>query len=908
MTEYKKKLIEVALPLEAINREAVRENYIYRGNPSAIHKWWAQRPFAIARTILFASLVDDPSAHPDRFPTVAAQDEERSRLFGLLERLARWESTQDDALMTEARRCVAADCDPLPAVLDPFAGGATIPLEAQRLGLETHASDLNPVAALINRALLEFPKQFRGRPPVHPSARSKIGHDGSWDGVQGLMEDIRLYGGWLRERAELKLHDLYPSERLSDGTDAPVLAWLWATTVTCPNPACGAETPLVRSFAVSTKRGGETWMEPLVDRDSKTYRFEVRRGRCPIPGTVSQRGGRCIVCESPIPLAHVRQEGVSGRLGSRLMATMVETPSGRSYVAPSSHQEAAAARARPPEDLLDVDLPSNPRAITTSNYGMTRHRDLYTPRQLEMLGVLSDLVPQGVEQVVRDSQDTEYGRTVGTYLAFVVDKVAQFNSRLVLWYAKENRQTHTFGRQALSMTWDYAEGNPFAGIGGGIDVAIRTVADALAGSAPSGATAYVRNLDAAHLTPTTSVPVLVCTDPPYYDNVPYADLSDFFYVWLRRSAGNLHPDFFGTLLAPKRQELIAEPARFDGDRLQAREFFESGMREVFSRMRSIASEEYPTTVYYAFKQAEVSDAGAAVSSGWETMLTGLVESGFAVTGTWPTRTERTGRMRDTGSNALASSIVLVCRPRSSEAPLATRREFMAALREELPAALHSLQKGNIAPVDLAQAAIGPGMAVYSRFGRVVETDGTSMTVRAALGLINQALDEQLAEQEGEFESSTRWAISWFEEVGMSVGEFGLAETLCKAKNCSVEGMVRDGILEARGGKVRLLRREELDPDWNPLTDRRLTVWEMTQHLIRRLDGGEAAAAALVRQLGANAEVARDLAYRLYAICERKKRPQEAQDYNGLVVAWPSLVQLAAGEPASAGPSQTSFEV
>lgn len=903
---YKKKLIEVALPLEAINREAIRENYIYRGNPSAIHKWWAQRPFAVARCVLFASLVTDPSSRPDKWSTEEEQDAERARLFLLIERLARWESIDDDAVIAEACEAIEDSTDGRPpSVVDPFSGGATIPLESQRLGLDTYASDLNPVAALIARALLEYPRQFRDRPPVHPAVDAPtLPSTTTWPDTTGLAEDVRYYGERLRKAAHERLRHLYPSASLPDGTVAPVIAWLWARTVRCPNPACGAETPLARSFAVSTKKGSETWADPVVDKATRAFRFEVRDGKVEIEGTVGRRGAVCIVCEEPMALSHIRAEGVAGRLGTRLLATVVNGDHGRAYVSPDEVQECAAAAAERPGGLLDTDLPEQALGFRVQGYGMRQHRDLYTNRQLLLLGTMSELVKETRLGVELDSGgDAAYAAAITTYLAFVLDKVAQFNSSLVPWYAKENRQHHTFGRQTLSMTWDFAEGNPFAGVGGGIDIAVSTVAGSLGGAAPNGAHATVLNQDAREISIETDAPLLISTDPPYYDNVPYADLSDYFYVWLRRSISDLHPDFFRTLLVPKAQELIAEPSRFAGNRQQARAFFESGMRDVFKRLRALMSEEYPLTVYYAFKQAETTETGASASTGWETMLSGLIDSGFAITGTWPTRTERTGRMRDTGSNALASSIVLVCRRRQASAPLATRKEFLSALRQELPAALYALQKGNIAPVDLAQAAIGPGMAVFSRYSKVMEADGSQMPVRAALTLINQTLDEILAEQEGEFDADTRWAIAWFEQLGTDKGDYGTADVLARAKNTSVAGMVEAGIVESNGGKVRLLRRHELDEEWDPTTDKRLTVWEMTQHLLRRLDEGEAAAASLARQLGSYSEVARDLAYRLYVICDRKKWSQEGQAYNGLVVAWPQIQQLAARVASSAETTQ-----
>jgi putative DNA methylase len=597
-------------------------------------------------------------------------------------------------------------------------------------------------------------------------------------------------------------------------------------------------------------------------------------------------------------------------LRNQLLATVADVDGKRTYLEPTVDQEVAATDARPLEDILDVQLPSNPRAVTVTNYGKTRHRDLYTPRQLLTLGTLSDMVGETVDRVRRDSGgDAEYAAAIGLYLAFVVDKVAQFNSELVLWYTKEDRQTHTFGRQALSMTWDFAEGNVFAGIGGGLDVSIKTVVDSLALLPVDAPPATVALGDAAALTAASPHPILISTDPPYYDNVPFADLSDFFYVWLRHSLRGVSDEFLQTMLVPKADELIAEPARFDGDKRAAKEFFERGMRRFFEAAAQVSDPNFPTTVYYAFKQAEARDGEGTASTGWETMLSGLLAAGFEITGTWPIRTERSGRLRDTGSNALASAVVLACRPRSGESGLATRREFVTALRSELPDALRRLQHGNIAPVDLAQAAIGPGMAIYSRYSKVVEAEGEPMRVRAALGLINEALDELLAEQEADFDQDTRWCVAWFEQNGMNEGPFGVAETLSRAKNTAINGLVHAGVVSSRGGKVRLLDRKELDDGWDPAVDSRLTVWEVTQYLIARHQrGGEQAAAELLRQLGGGlAETARALAYRLFAVCERKGWAQEALAYNALVTAWPEITRLAAHAAPSSG-AQEALEL
>lgn len=929
MTEYRKKLIEVALPLEAINRESAREKSIRHGHPSTLHLWWARRPLAACRAVLFASLVDDPSAHPDQFPTEEAQEEERQRLFRIIEDLVKWENSTNEDVLNAARAEIlrSTDGNP-PPVLDPFCGGGSIPLEAQRLGLEAHASDLNPVAVLITKALIEIPPKFAGMPPVNPESRANAQLK-TWRGAQGLAEDVRYYGRWMRDEAEKRIGHLYPKVTLPaeyGGGEATVIAWLWARTVKCPNPACGAEMPLVRSFALSTKKGKEAWVEPIVDHEAKTVRFEVRTGnRVPPEGTKQRGKSRCLFCGADnVSDAQLREQASRHGLGSQLMAVVAEGQRGRVYVAPDQINENIATQV-PEADWLAASMPDNPRWFSPPGYGLPTFRDLFTHRQLIALTTFSELVGDAHEEVLRaadavlpsSAENTTAGTTasgyadaIATYLALARDKCADYSNTIATWASTGEFIRNCFARQAIPMTWDFAECGILGDATGSWPSAIEWVAKALDFLEDAGDAAGLVHQQDATNTVGGMAPPLISTDPPYYDNIGYADLSDFFYVWLRRSLRSIYPDLFKTLVAPKKQELIAAPYRFEGSRARAQEFFEQGLGAAFARMREAENPAYPVTVYYAFKQAEDDGrdgTGQVASTGWETMLSGLLHAGFAVVGTWPMRSERAVRSVAIGTNALASSVVLVCRPRESQAPLASRREFLSALKAELPDALRHLQHGNIAPVDLAQASIGPGMAIFSRYSKVLEADGSAMTVRTALALINQALDEVVAEQEGEFDSDTRWAITWFSEVGMNAGDYGRAELLSKAKDTSVAGMVEAGFLEAKAGKVRIKSRDELDPSWDPATDKRLTVWEMTQHLIRRLDDGEAAAAALVRQLGANAEVARDLAYRLYLICERKKWSQEGQAYNALVVAWPQIQQLAA-QPAPAGPPQTSFEL
>ncbi len=925
----RKKLIEVALPLDAINEASVREKSIRHGHPSTLHLWWSRKPLATCRAVFFASLVDDPSEHPEQFPTEEAQDRERQRLFQLMEELVKWENTNNKTVLAAARAEIlkATNGNP-PPVLDPFAGGGSIPLEAQRFGLEAHASDLNPVAVLITKALIEIPPKFAGRAPVNPEAqRSLMGRD--WHGAQGLADDIRYYGKWMRDEAERRSGHLYPRVTLPKeygSGEATVIAWLWVRTVTCPNPACGTQMPLTSKWWLSKKKGKEAWVEPEVDHTvtPPLIHFTVKTGKGePQPGTVNRQGGVCVACGAPVLFDYIRVEGKAGRMGSQLIAIVAEGQRGRVYLPPCEKHLSIAEQAKP-EGVPETDLPERALSFRVQLYGMTKHRDLFTPRQLVALTTFSDLVQETRDKVLSDARNTgmsfdnlslndggvgatAYAEAVATYLAIALDKGADYWSSLCSWHTGGDKITHLFARQAIPMVWDFAEANPFSSSSGNFLGAIGWVAEVV-GASSCNAPGEAKQRDATTTVNGVAHP-LISTDPPYYDNIGYADLADFFYVWLRRSLSNVYPDLFSTLLVPKKQELVATPYRFGGDKREAQQFFETGLSKAFERMRAIQNADYPMTVYYAFKQSESemdetniengnNGSAAVASTGWETMLEGLIKAGFTITGTWPIRTEMANRSVGIGTNALASSIVLVCRPRPVDAPIASRKAFLNALRNELPAAFKNLQHGNIAPVDLAQASIGPGMAIYSRYSKVMESDGTPLSVRTALQLINRALDEVLAEQEGEYDGETRWAIAWFEQYEMKEGPYGVAETLSKAKNTTVQSLVDAGFLEARGGKVRLLRGEELAEGWNPKTASHLTVWEVMQRMIYALDKkGEVETATILRQAGERGEVARDLAYRLYTLCERKGWPQEALAYNSLVMSWSEVGRLARHEAA-----------
>ena len=926
----KKKLIEVALPLEAINKESAREKSIRHGHPSTLHLWWARRPLATCRAVLFASLVDDPSARPDEFPTEEAQETERQRLFRLIEQLVKWENSNDEKLLAAARKEILKSTggNP-PPVYDPFCGGGSIPLEAQRLGLEAHGSDLNPVAVMITKALIEIPPKFAGQAPVNPAARKQFGRDAGWKGATGLAEDIRFYGQWMRNEAEKRIGHYYPKvafTREQGGGETTVIAWLWARTVKCPNPACGCEMPLVRSFALSKKKGKEAWVEPIVDKEKKTVKFKVRTGKGkPQEGTVNRRGAKCVCCGTAVPFDHVRSEGRAGRMGSRMMAIVAEGTKGRVYLDSDDMHISVAMQAKPLSSVPSTDLPEQALGFRVQVYGMTKHKDLFTPRQLLALTTFSDLVGEARERVLRDSYTAglkadgvrlndggtgavAYADAVATYLGMVLSRSTNTHNALTVWSQSRDQSVNLFSRQAIPMNWDYPEVNPFAGAAGDFAATAASLAKTLA---PLGGNVQNGNCiqaDAVHfgLNNLTSLGALISTDPPYYDNIGYADLSDFFYVWLRRSIGGIFPDIFGTMLVPKATELVATPYRFDGDKVKAQQFFETGLGQAFAAMNRQAHSDYPVTIYYAFKQSETDESDetddeetpdpAVASTGWETMLNGLLQAGFAITGTWPVRSERPTGVK-VSVNALASSIVLVCRPRPADAPTVTRKEFLSALRREMPPALKELRQGNIAPVDLAQATIGPGMAVFSRYKAVLEASGEPMPVRTALQIINQELDAWLAHEEGEMDPDTRFCIAWYEQNGLNEAVFGEADVLARAKNTAVQRLEDEGLLLAAKGKVRLLNREELPESWLPTAA--APVWICTQQLVRALfDGGETAAAEMSARLdGSKVDAVKSLTYRLFAIADRKKWTDEALAFNTLIASW-SDVQQQAGEMVS----------
>ena len=941
MKPVRKKLIEVALPLEAINIASVREKSIRHGHPSTLHLWWARRPLAAARAVIFAQMVDDPSAWPDLFPTEKKQEQERQRLFRIVEDLVQWENTTNEEVLQRARdeiwrswrRACAEnvghpqakelfDRDKLPAFHDPFAGGGALPLEAQRLGLEAYASDLNPVAVLINKAMIEIPPKFAAKPPVSPSVSQT---KSEWKGAEGLAEDVQFYGNWMRNEAEKRIGNSYPKVKVTSEMTAErpdlrpyvnreltVVAWIWARTVKSPNPAFREiDVPLVSSFVISGKAGNEAFVEPVIQ--GHQYAFVVKPGKAheaARQGTKLSRGNfQCLLSGTPIAGDYIKAEGVAGRISQRLIAVVADGDRGRVFVSPTTeHENAAMGLMREWEPLGDI--PARLTGGTCVPYGLTTWGDLFTDRQLCMLNTFSELIVEVRKEVVqatlphKDRDAQEYAAAVCLYLSFMISQLANHSSNLCGWNAPNTQMRSVFARQAIPMVWDFAECNVLSDSSGSFNNLFERQLKGLSTLGYSLMNGAASQADAANQS--ISFRRVVSTDPPYYDNIAYADLSDFFYVWLRRNLREDFPELFPTVAVPKDEELVATAYRHGG-RSAAEQFFLHGMTSAMRQLSDQAHPAFPVTIYYAFKQSETAGDAGTSSTGWETFLEAVVSAGFAVTGTWPMRTEKEGRVIGFETNSLASSIILVCRRREADASDATRREFLTALEKELPLAIADLQRGNVAPVDLQQAAIGPGMGIFTRYSNVLDAEGKPLSVREALTLINQALDEVLAHQEGDFDSDTRWALAWFEQFGFAEGDYGVAETLSKAKNTSVDGIRQAGIGTHGKGKVRLFKPEELPADWSPESDSRLTVWDMVHHLIRTLEQGEEAAGRMLAKLGSQADVARELAYRLYSICERKKRSADAQRYNALVSSWPELVRLAQQTPRQEQGPQQSFE-
>ena len=980
MTSLRKKLIEVSLPLEAINAASAREKSIRHGHPSTLHLWWARRPLAACRAVLFAQLVDDPSAWPDEFPTEEDQARERERLHGIIKEMVPWKATNNELILGKARYEIARSiargrgetpppCNDskgvldylavnAPPVCDPFCGGGSIPLEAQRLGLRAHGSDLNPVAVLVSKATCEIPPKFANRPPVNPDRDPHV----VWKGAHGLAEDIRYYGRWIREQAESRIGHYYPKVQITKtmvanrddlkayvGQNLTVIAWLWARTVASPDPMMrGKHVPLVSSMMLSTKARRNAWVDIIREPASPDgWRFEVGTGtlgkKDELEKKLGTKAGKaqdflCCLSGTPVQRTYIQEEGKSDRLGKRLMATVLAGVRERLYLSPDDLQEGTAdtpelaelaSRAR--SSFLSSATPT--RAKTTggvcSAYGLSTWGHLFTDRQLVALTTFSDLVEEAREKVLSDARrvvgvdgpeaawvhDTvylgqggagaqAYADAVATYLGCAIDKASDYWSGVCSWDSSRDSLRNTFGRQAIPMVWDHAEANPCSASTGSWMACLDWVWKVAGASPVTGTQAAVIQQDAAGET-RLAHDAIVATDPPYYDNIGYAELSDYFYVWQRRTLRNVWPNLFRRVLVPKDEELVATPYRHGGKEA-AELFFMEGIGKALTNMHASGREDFPVTIYYAFKQSEVAKEGLT-SPGWATFLQAIIAAGYVIVGTWPVRTELVKKLIAISANVLASSIVLVCRKRPQDAPVITRREFVARLRSTLPGALAKIRAGGVGPVDMPQASIGPGMSVFTAAAKVLEPDDTPMTVRTAIALINQIRDEISGEEATGYDADTRFCIDWFETFGLDEGKSGDAINMAQAYDIGLDELEHAGVFLARGGVARLLRRDEFPDDWDPSTDKRLTDWECAWHLARVLEStaGSIAAAA---QLYANmpperGEAARMLAYRLYDICERKDRAAEAQVWNMLAREWPALETAAAETERDPQPGQ-----
>ena len=954
-----RKLIEVALPLDDINKAA-------------------------ARAVLFGQLVNDPGYQTGEGFTRGVNKKdaalERERLFAIIRELVKWENTNNEDVLNAARAEIKKSwretCelnkkhpdaatlfnpDKLPPFHDPFAGGGAIPLEAQRLGLESYASDLNPVAVLINKAMIEIPPKFAGRNPVgplprnqEPTARETKAMHEDWSGAKGLAEDVRRYGHWMREEAQKRIGHLYPRVKITEAMakdrkdlapcvnkELTVIAWLWARTVRSPNPAySNVEVPLASTFLLSTKQGKEAWVEPVLNPspdaslpspsgrgaggegpDSRNaYQSVVRTaaagdGQPPESakrGTKLARGAnfRCLMSDTPIEQDHIRGAFIAKRAGARLMAIVAEGEHGRVYLSPTDEMETLAKSAEPawkPEQ--DMEQRSS-NLLSGRGYGFTHWHELFTSRQLVALTTFSDLLSEARERIRADARAagmpddhrglaaggtgaTAYAEAVATYLAMGISKMADAQSSVCRWKTTMDQSIATFGRQAIPMVWDYSEANAFGDMAGDFTVSLNNMMRVL-DKLDCTMVAHVAQADAQ--TQTISAGKVVSTDPPYYDNIGYADLSDFFYVWLRRSLRAVYPKLFATVAVPKAEELVATPYRHGGKE-EAEHFFLDGMTAAMHNLAERAHSAFPVSIYYAFRQSETKEAGTT-STGWETFLEAVLRAGFAIGGTWPMRTELGNRMIGSGTNALASSIILVCRRRAADAPSISRREFLRELKSELAEALEAMLGGAggaspIAPVDLAQAAIGPGMAVFSKYSGVLEADGSKMSVHTALTLINKQVDEVLGGEN--FDADTNFCLGWFTELGWSAGDYGRADVLARAKATSVKGLEEAGVAQSQSGKVKLLKPADYPADWDPRTDQRTPVWEALHQLVRALtQGGESSAGALLARMPERSADIRRLAFWLYTLCERKGRADDARGYNELVTAWQGI-ELASQE-------------
>ena len=917
MPNYRKKLIEVNIPLQAINIESAKDASLTHGHPSTLHRYWARRPLAACRAIIFATMVDDPSECKDEFPTEPDQNAERNRLHDIIKRLVIWQNSNNENLLAEARYEIAYAAarnngenlnvfrakfknnpaavlnylrDHCPAVYDPFCGGGSIPLEAQRLGLRARASDLNPLPVLLNKAMIELPPKFHNQKPVNPDADPMGMFTGTgrkktripWKGTAGLADDIRYYGAWMREAAHKRIGHLYPKAQLPDGTSATVVAWLWARTVPCINPACGIQIPLIKTFQLSTQKGNQHWTKPVVDRQSNTLSFVVQSHNNGIQrgGTINN-GASCIACGTAVKWPYIREQAKTGKMKKIMTAIVAEGNRSRLFLSPTEAHILAALNAEPTWQLKGK-LPNQAVNLRVQGYGITEWYELFTDRQLTALTTFSDLLVEVSRQIINDGAKTEYADAVCTYLSLAVGRMIETNCSFAWW--QDPRVRTVFTSQAIQMTWAFAEANPFSSSTQNWMAQVRWITKVI-GNLPASVTkGEVYQADAATTWHTADFPIII-TDPPYYDNIGYSDLSDFFYVWLRPMLRNTYPELFGGMVTPKDEEMIVNKKRFEDSHTR----FEALMQMALLRARQFCSNEFPTSIFYAYKQQEEEHDGIT-STGWETMLMATVNAGFQIVGTWPMRTEQ-AKGQKTGKNTLASSIVLVCRPRPEDAPPITRDEFLQELKRNMPPALERLTRiANIRPVDLAQAAIGPGMEIYSLYSKVTRISGEIVPIREALMHINNEITAYHEKETGELDPESRFCLTWLKQHGYMEGNFGDANVLATAQDVDIATM-HDKVIIAARGQVRLLHPEEYADREN---SEDMTAWEGCLRMVWHLSGveksGGISGCTAVARAMRDYESAKRLAGILYTYYERSGDAESASRYNNLVTQWQYISQ------------------
>ncbi len=931
MTTYRKKLIETDIPLQAINKESAKDASLTHGHPSTLHRYWARRPLAACRAVIFATMVDDPSECTDEFPTIPDQKAERIRLHKIIERLIIWKNSNDENILAEARFEIAFSVarnngedlrvfrkkykdnseavlqylnDHCPAVYDPFCGGGSIPLEAQRLGLRARGSDLNPLPVLINKAMIELPPKFHNQAPINPDADPLIQNTNTnsnptmqagvegWKGTAGLADDIRYYGAWMREAALKRIGHLYPKARLPDGTSATVVAWLWARTVPCANPACGIHMPLLKTCQLSKKEGNEHWTKPIVDKETKTISWIVQThdGGVPKP-TVNRTGASCFVCGTSVKLPYVREQGKSGNMGEVMTAIVAEGDRRKLYLSPTNEHLRVAmsskAKWHPTQVIKDT------QKVSSLGYGMTHWHQLFTERQLTALATFSDLITDVRHQITQDGADDAYANAICTYLSLAIGRTSESSCSFTRWENAGEKVAPVYARQAIPMLWDFSEANLFSNSTQNWMAQVEWIAKVIKNLPSHVNIGEVYQADVTTTEHGTNSPVFI-TDPPYYSNIQYAELSDFFYVWLRPLLRDIFPELFAAMMTPRDEEIVASP-RF----AHPSQHFEELLCKALLQLRQYCTDMFPTSIFYAYKQQEKEQVGKT-STGWETMLNAVVNAGFQIVSTWPLRTERTTGLKDQ-INALASSIVLVCRPRAEDASTITRNEFLQELKKELPLALERLTRiTNIRPVDLAQAAIGPGMEIYSRYSKVIRVSGEIVPIREVLVHINNEIAAYLEKETGELDSESQFCLTWLQQHGYTEGNFGDAETLSKAKDVSLVN-INGKVLVAGRGKARLLRGEEIAESE---ISEDMTAWEGCLRMVWHLSGEESSegisGCAGVARAMRDFESAKRLARVLYAYYDARGDASSASSYNNLVTEW-QYISETMGSPQTEDP-------